>query len=258
MISVNPLIHILVNRGSSFLRPDLPLVSGLFPSLCIHCSFSCHSLQIKAADTSVQRCHCHTMPSTAIPPNLALLPQPQESRHPVQCQKEERWPEHDTLRPLGMLLGPPASWCACKSTQTARKCHKALFTLLNIKAAKCFMVGEKSYRVQSIIPLYVSSPSPFCKVCRRVFMTVQASNTHVLHQLKGVRQLKQTAATAYTQCHGNTSREVINWLTHRITVLCLKSLTIYCIALCVYCPPCYTSVQVLSTLLFIDLNKSKS
>lgn len=51
-----------------------------------------------------------------------------------------------------------------------------------------FIIDKKSYRVQSIIPLYVSSPSPFCKVCRRVFITVQEFKTHNIlsaHQLKG-------------------------------------------------------------------------
>lgn len=125
------------------------------------------------------------MPSTAIPANQAPSPLPRESRRPVQCQKAERWPEHDTLRPLGMLLGPPASWCAWKSTQDRDRKSMSDSLHIWIQRQQVVYCSLKSYRVQSIIPLYVSSPSPFCKVCRRVFMTGHAFKTqndsHYIH-----------------------------------------------------------------------------
>lgn len=60
-------------------------------------------------------------PRPAIPANPAQPPLPQESRYPAQSRREEQWLKHDMLHPSGMLLGPPASWCAYKRTKHNRR-----------------------------------------------------------------------------------------------------------------------------------------
>lgn len=174
----NHLFHIPVNRTSFiFLTVPLPLVIGLVLLLSVTRFSQADSLcrgavAAKLQSELFQQAQHHFPYSQEVDALCNSKKRCDDQRATCCSLQERRWalPSHDA---------PAKKW-------PWGKVSLLCFTFI-------MNSNTETYRVQSIIPLYESSPSPFCKVCKRVFITIWGGvkwNLTSLHKLNGTYLLE--------------------------------------------------------------------